>query len=379
MDSSRIAIINEYWNAGATRCARDLEQHLASTHHVRYLPAPEHRTETGLMRDLRAFAPDIIHCHAFYSWLPYQFLATISHQYPTCFTPHDTRPIGADTTDPICYHCPYPDWCFRCALVPRYRKLLFLHPHFWRRLQKRFAYQRTDRRTIIVAPSRWLQQRLQQTELRRFTIEQIPYGIDLDRFRPIADARQQLGWRADRKIVLFVTYTVGWKINPHKGLLHLTEAFLTLVLPQYPDAQLALVGGGLIPNHPNILPVGMVSQQEMPLYYTAADVCVAPSIADNLPYTVLEAMSCGAPVVASRVGGIPEEVEEGVTGYLYPPGDVQVMGEQLLALLAAPDRCRAMGQAGRRRAERLFSLSQCIQRYEAVYQEVLTRYRGRQS
>jgi glycosyltransferase involved in cell wall biosynthesis len=87
----------------------------------------------------------------------------------------------------------------------------------------------------------------------------------------------------------------------------------------------------------------------MPLYYQAADIYFHPSRADTAPFSVLEAMASGLPVLATSVGGIPEQVEDGRTGYLVNPGDTMAMAERLGILLSDPESCADMGEAGRAR------------------------------
>ncbi len=375
MKSFKIAIINEKYTAGATRCARDLEQQLSISHQVRYYPRHAGETTDSVLRDLTSFTPDIVHLHSYYGDFPYSFLAKISHRYPACFTPHDPRPIGTfHPSSFVCWDCPRSNWCFRCALVPRWRKALLLNPFFWLRLKKRYWNWRIAENLTIISPSKWLQQRLLQMEFRRFDIHHIPYGIDMKHFSLIPDARTRLGLPLHRKIILYVAYTgIEWVSNPRKGLYYLADAFVQTILPQHPEAILLVVGEGLVPNHPNVKPAGLVDQKMLPLYYSAADIFVIPTLADNLPYTVLEAMGCEAPVVASSVGGVPEEVHDGVTGKIVPPGNSHALGRALLSMLKDPDRAKELGRAGRRQIEQTFSMESFIQKYEELYANILTR------
>jgi len=96
-----------------------------------------------------------------------------------------------------------------------------------------------------------------------------------------------------------------------KGLADLAEAFVSHVVPAMPEAILAVAGESFVPNHPNVRPLGLISLERLPQMFSAADVYVLPTLADNLPYTVLEAMGCAVPVVATNVGGIPEQVKHG--------------------------------------------------------------------
>lgn len=108
-------------------------------------------------------------------------------------------------------------------------------------------------------------------------------------------------------------------------------------------------------------------------YYQAADVYVHAARADTFPNTVLEALACGTPVVATSVGGIPEQVEEGVTGFLTPPGDAGAMAtrtEQLLSDDALHQRfAAAAGESARRR----FDLDRQANDYLEWYQELVVR------
>ena len=80
---------------------------------------------------------------------------------------------------------------------------------------------------------------------------------------------------------------------------------------------------------------------------------IVPSVGpDSLPMTVSEAQNCGVPVIGSAIGGIPEQIVDGKTGWLVPPGDDRALADRLAELLASGDRARAMGQAGRENGRR---------------------------
>jgi glycosyltransferase involved in cell wall biosynthesis len=104
------------------------------------------------------------------------------------------------------------------------------------------------------------------------------------------------------------------------------------------------------------------------------DVAVLPSVAgEGLPHAVLEAMALRKPMVASRFSGIPEEVEEGVTGTLVPRGDVKGLAGAIIDLLTNPEKARAFGEAGRRRVEEKFALKRMLDETFALYEELLCR------
>ncbi|RDV84839.1 glycosyltransferase family 4 protein [Ammonifex thiophilus] len=111
--------------------------------------------------------------------------------------------------------------------------------------------------------------------------------------------------------------------------------------------------------------------EEIPSILKVIDIFVLPSLSEGLPLALLEAMAAGKPVVATAVGGIPEVVQEGRTGYLVPPGDAQALARALLSLLESPDRAREMGEAGRKRVEERFSSQRMAQEVMAIYREAL--------
>ena len=112
------------------------------------------------------------------------------------------------------------------------------------------------------------------------------------------------------------------------------------------------------------------SDEQIALVYAAADLFVLPSVEDNLPNTMLEAMSCGTPVVGFRVGGLPDLVKDGQTGQLVPPGEAEQLGKAISALIFAPQQLAEMGQNCRHLIETDHTLTIQAQRYLDLYQEL---------
>jgi glycosyltransferase involved in cell wall biosynthesis len=216
-------------------------------------------------------------------------------------------------------------------------------------------------------------------------------GVDL---RPFVAARaadreaerRRRGIGPDEVVLLYVGAVV-----PEKGLLHLLRA-LALVRPAHP-CRLAVAGGAALwptaddpyPDETDVytravraagkdLPVtwlGVVPQDEMPAVYALADVFICPSVWDEPFGTVnVEAMAAGTPVVASRVGGVPEAVAEDETGLLVPPADAEALAGALATLIGDPVRRRRMGAAARLRAE-AFTWERAAERLDTLYREVL--------
>jgi starch synthase len=121
--------------------------------------------------------------------------------------------------------------------------------------------------------------------------------------------------------------------------------------------------------HKNIVHINkMLSEDQAAQLYSAAKAFICPSIYEPFGIINLEAMACQAPVIASRVGGIPEIVVEGQTGLLLPPGDPAAIAAAVKRLLKDPAEAKAMGAAGRKRAEDQFSWTRIAARTKAMYE-----------
>jgi glycosyltransferase involved in cell wall biosynthesis len=362
----RIAFINQRWGAGAARCVMDLHDRLGARHEVLYFPREGvQETPLTILEALKAFQPDVVNCHSYYGEQPYNLLAEISHLYPVCYTVHDPRPIG--TMEVVCWQCDRNTSCLRCPMVRTRWQKIFQNPFFAERLRKRITHLRCRGDMQVVSPSRWLAERLEQQELRRFQIHAIPNGVDLEYFKPRAPERERFGLPRDATILLHVAWHLGWQVNDRKGLPLLAEAFIQHIAPRYPNAILAVAGENFVPNHPQVRPLGMVEQKDLPHLLAASDLYISATLADNLPYTVTEAMAAGKAVVASNVGGIPEQVVDGLNGRLVPPKDAGALASAILDLIGNPELLSAYGKASRRRAEELFGMDAFISAYENLF------------
>ncbi|CAD5997946.1 glycogen synthase [Agreia sp. COWG] len=220
-------------------------------------------------------------------------------------------------------------------------------------------------------------------------------GIDLEKWHPVEDddVLRELGIEPDRPTVVFVG-----RITRQKGLPYLLRAIERLS----PDVQVVLCAGA--PDTPEILEEvasgvrelqktrsgivwidRLLDQRSLSVVLTSATVFVCPSVYEPLGIVNLEAMACGLPVVGTATGGIPEVVDDGVTGVLVPIDQVQdgtgtpVDSEQFVAdladgltrVLADRDEAHAMGLAGRLRAQREFSWHQIAIETERIYRSLL--------
>lgn len=172
------------------------------------------------------------------------------------------------------------------------------------------------------------------------------------------------------------------RVGANKGALDLIEA-VARIREAFPSVRLCMGGDGDIEGaRRHAAALGLAGQVELPGWVRGAEkqallekaaVYVLPSYQEGLPMSVLEAMAAGLPVVSTPVGGIPEAVSDGVEGYLVQPGDINSLSECLARLLGDADLRRRMGEAGRKKVERLFSTDVVIPQFEAVYAELLDR------
>jgi D-inositol-3-phosphate glycosyltransferase len=216
----------------------------------------------------------------------------------------------------------------------------------------------------VVVASRDEQQLLTQLYgARASNIAVVPCGVNLDLFHPIEkeDARRQLGLSDDDRILLFVG-----RIEPLKGVDILLGAAAQLEAES--DCFVLVIGGdnsargGELAHLRHLASelgiaeqvnfVGAVDHERLPLFYSAADVCVVPSFYESFGLVALEAMACGTPVVASRVGGLAGTVRDAETGYLIPWRCPEPFAERIELLLDNEELRRAFGQAAREQVER---------------------------
>ena len=192
------------------------------------------------------------------------------------------------------------------------------------------------------------------------SIELIPCGVDLSLFRPLDQrmARERLGLDGE-KVLLYVG-----RVEPLKGLELLLHTAAQLETCE--DVRVLVVGGSNNGDHELDMIrslakelevdgvfdfVGRVDQEDLPLYYNAADVCVVPSYYESFGLAALESMACGTPVVATRVGGLSTIIQHGHTGYLKSWRCPEAFAGSLEMILSSTRLQHSMGLAARRRAE----------------------------
>jgi len=171
------------------------------------------------------------------------------------------------------------------------------------------------------------------------------------------------------------------RIDRSKGVDILIEA-MPEVVQAVPDVQLTIVGDGVLKDFSSNLSkklnvnqhvafLGYADHEYAVSLLADATIVITPSLFDNFPTVCIEAMSVGRPVVASRVGGIPEIVLDGKTGLLVSPSDPKELAGAIIALLKDPSRCQDFGRAGRHYAEKEFSVDAYTDSTLSVYERLI--------
>lgn len=215
-----------------------------------------------------------------------------------------------------------------------------------------------------------------------YRVAQIYNGVDTARFRPRENGRVAVEGSPFNDPRYWVVGTVG-RMHAVKDQLMLVRAFLQ-TLETVPEARerlrLTLVGDGplraeaeALLREADALSCAWLAGEraDVPDLMRAMDCFVLPSLAEGISNTILEAMACGLPVIATRVGGNPELVIDQVTGTLIPSGDVSALASAINGYYALPEVAAEHGRASRARVERKFSLDYMMHRYESLYTSLL--------
>ena len=202
-------------------------------------------------------------------------------------------------------------------------------------------------------------------------------GSEVERYRAAKEMRERT--RASLGIASgqFVLGNVG-RLAPPKVPSDLIHAFVCASRVR-PEARLVLVGDGPLRGEVESLVArlgvsGRVAllglRRDVPDLMAAFDAFVFASRWEGLPRTILQAMAAGLPVVATRVDGVPDAVDDGETGYLVPPGDVPTLADRMLRLMATPELGRALGRAGQARVDE-FSTRRMVAQLDTLYEELV--------
>jgi len=179
----------------------------------------------------------------------------------------------------------------------------------------------------------------------------IPYGIDTELFKPIPDVRQKLSISPHKKMLLFVG-----RMSPEKGVKFLIPA-VSLLCNNWGDIELHLIGSGIQQKHlqdltcslgieQQVIFHGQFQKSKLPIYYSAADLTILPSLSEGLPRTMIEALACQSPFLGTRITGIEDHIQDQHTGYLVEPGNSRALANKINSVLNNPVEAKMIAKNG---------------------------------
>ncbi|MCD4676558.1 MAG: glycosyltransferase family 4 protein [Desulfobacula sp.] len=322
---------------------------------------------------LAKFNPDLIHVHTInlqtFSLASllfsrrYPMVWTIHDLWPLCMTgwptPSDCNQISTQCTD--CRTWPNPmvkanklikETIFRCS------------------------------RVSVVCPNNWLANLLRESNLSCLPVYIVPNGIDPTIFSHITGIENESknNFSDQKDVILFCggLRLAGQLPAERKGWTYLVTA-LEILSRKRSDIHLLYVGDALDLPSQSPVPVTFVKEvvrEKMKNYYSVADIFVLPTLADNSPLTILEAMACKVPIITTNVGGIAESITHDETGLLCPPRNATALAEFIEYLLLNPARGIEMAERAYQRFINEFTFERMIDEYETVYQQTISRVRS---
>jgi glycosyltransferase involved in cell wall biosynthesis len=310
---------------------------------------------------------DVIHLH----WINQGMLSLsgirkiLKSGKPVVWTMHDIWPATA-----ICHltlNCRnFTTHCHNCRLLPGKGSSSDLSTSVWRKKEKMLE----DSSIYFVTCSHWLEQEAKASALLRGQkIVSIPNPIDTHIYRSgdKQTARKNLGLPEDKRLILFVSQRVT---NKNKGMDYLIDA-----CRQLKDYELVILGGHaeeVVDQLPlKAHPLGYVNDERRIVeIYQAVDVFVLPSLSENLPNTIMEAMACGVPCVGFKVGGIPEEIDHKRNGYVAEYRDSDDLARGIRWILSEADYNQLSQEAVRKVAHSYSQQSVAIS-YLDVYHQAM--------
>ena len=331
---------------------------------------------TWQILDLPQERPDIVHCHNLHGgYFDLRVLPTLTRQVPVILDVRDAWLLSG--------HCAHSFDCERwktgCGQCPDLR----INPAIrrdatsfnWRRKQQIYAQSRFH----VSTSSRWLMGKIQQSMLMTGAMDcrVIPNAIDLSVFHPEERqvARTMLGISQQARVLLFVAS--GARLNMWKDYqtMHTAVARVAECLPG-PILFIAL-GEDAPPKRIGEAEIRFIPYQRdrriVAQYYQASDVYIHAARAEAFGKAITEAMACGVPVVATAVGGIPEQIEDGTTGFLVPQGDASSMAIRIEQLLRDDHLRCGMGVQAAESASRRFGLERQVNDFLGWYEAIIER------
>ena len=320
-----------------------------------------------LLREIKTFSPDVVHLHALHGYhlhIPMLFAYLRREQIPWVWTFHDCYAFTGNCG----YHFECDRWqsgCGECPHVRNYPKSLFFDrsKEMWEKKKQLFTM---EQKGIVVAPSEWLTEEAKKSFMGKYPCITIPNGIDTESVfypRKRTEAREKLGFAPKEKLVLGIAADYR---DPRKGVRYILQAAGKLG----ETVRVVLIGYDGEISCKNVTAIkGIADSSLLAEYYSAADVFVLPSLAENYATTAVEALACGTPVVGFAVGGIPELLTDGM-GLVVPTGDGEAFTRAIEEVLNG-SAALCTGAERREKVLKNNTLQGMAESYRRVYEKIL--------
>ncbi|PIG93294.1 glycosyltransferase family 4 protein [Gloeocapsopsis sp. IPPAS B-1203] len=315
---------------------------------------------------------DILNFHNLHTgYFNYLAVSSLTKDKPAVFTLHDmwsftghcTYSYDCDRWKTGCGKCPYPD------VYPQIEKDNTRLE--WR--LKNWIYSQSN--LTVATPSRWLYEQAKQSILNRFPIHHIPYGIDTQAYQPLdpEQCRAHLGIPRGKKVLMFGADSLTER---RKGGDLLAQALQNLPSGLKAETMLLIFGnsGAAIAQTVGMTTIDLgylTSDESKTIAYSAADLFVFPTRADNLPLTLQESIACGTPMISCKIGGVPDLVRPGITGYLAKPENAQDLCDGIVYLLEEQNLREQMRHNCRAIALSEYPLELQAKRYLELYNQLV--------
>lgn len=209
-----------------------------------------------------------------------------------------------------------------------------------------------------------------------------PFGIDLEKFSKSKSLRKSNAFNIGIVKKLESIYGIEYLIRGFKKLL---DKVKELDFDLNKRLKLTIVGGGSQKDYLIDLTkklgiekltefIGVIPYEEVPSYLNRFDIFCAPSIKESFGVAIIEASACELPVIVSDVGGLPEVVDDGKTGYVIPPKDSKAIANKLYELVFDEAKRKSMGENGRKKVKELYDWDKNVDKMENIYQDMINKY-----
>jgi glycosyltransferase involved in cell wall biosynthesis len=318
---------------------------------------------------------DVYHLHDISTALSPLALSWLSRRKPVVWTFHDSSPFTGGCIYPMDCH----NYLDRCHGCPQLREWpMFTRLDFTGTIQKHKHAIVRNSHIQVIAPSAWMAREAVSSGICDHDPVVINYSVDTGKFSDFdkQQLRKELGLPVDKKIVLLSAWSLQ---DRRKGGMYALEALNKLksrpfvLMTGHADSQTRELYSEF-----DIYITGRINDDhKLAKYYASADLFLFPTLADNLPNVVLETMACATPCIAFAVGGVPEMISDGLTGYLVDKYDSTAMAEKTELLLNDDNLRKSFGVAARKRAIEKYGKDMFIDKHIRLYQRIISERAGK--